>query len=50
MTRHAKYALARPRISQVVDFALAVAAFEAVCAECLVACKNSEIFNLVAAS
>jgi len=50
MTRHAEYALARPCISQIVNLALTIAALEAVRAERLVPCEDSEVFNLVAAS
>jgi len=50
MTRHTKYAPARPRIFEVVDLALAVATFEAVCAKRLITCEDCEVFNLVSAS
>lgn len=49
MTRHAEYALAGPCISEIINLALAVAAFETIRAECLVTCEDSEVFNLVAA-
>ena len=49
MTPHAKDALGGPGISEVVDFALAVAAAEAGRAECLIARKDGKVFDLVAA-
>lgn len=49
MATHAKYTLRCPGISQVIDFALAVAAAEARRAECLIARKDRKIFDLVAA-
>lgn len=49
MTRHAKYALRGASVSQVVNLPLAVAAFEAVRAECLVTCEDGQVFYLVAA-
>ena len=50
MTGHAKYALTRPRISQVLDLALAVPTSEACRAKCLIASQDGKIFNLVSAS
>ena len=50
MTVHAKDALRRSRIAKVLDLFLAIAAFEAVCAESLVTCQYSQIFNLVSAA
>ena len=47
MTRHAEDALASPRVSQVVNLALAIPAFEAVCAEGLVACEDGKVFDLI---
>lgn len=49
MTAHAKDALRSPGITEVVYFALAVAAAEARRTECLVARKNGKVFDLVAA-
>jgi hypothetical protein len=50
MTVHAKDALRRSRIAKVFDLSLAIAAFEAVCAESLVTSQYSQIFNLVSAA
>lgn len=50
MTVHAKDALRRSRIAKVLDLFLAIAAFEAVCAESLVTSQYSQIFNLVSAA
>jgi hypothetical protein len=47
MAIHAKYTLGCSRITKILDLLLAVPAFEAVCAECLIAGQNSEIFDLV---
>ena len=47
MTVHAKDALRRSRIAKVLDLFLAIAAFEAVCAESLITGQYSQIFNLV---
>ena len=47
MTRHAEDALASPCVSQVVNLALAIPAFEAVCAEGLVACQYGKVFDFV---
>lgn len=49
MAAHAKYALRCPRISQVVDFALAVTAAETRRAKCLIAGKDGKVFDLVTA-
>lgn len=49
MTLHAEDALRRARIAQVFDFTLAIAAFETVCAKCLVAREDGEVFDFVAA-
>lgn len=46
---HAKDPLRRACITEVFDFALAVATLEAVGAESLVAGQNGEIFDFVAA-
>jgi hypothetical protein len=50
MTVHAKDALRRSCIAKVLDLFLAIAAFEAVCAESLVTSQYSQIFNLVSAA
>ena len=50
MTVHAKDALRRSRIAKVLDLFLAIAAFEAVCAESLVTSQYGQIFNLVSAA
>ena len=47
MTRHAEDALAGPCVSQVVNLSLAVPAFEAVCAERLIAGEYGKVFDLV---
>lgn len=49
MTAHAEDALGGPRIAEVLDLALAVAASEAARAEGLVAGEDGEILNLVVA-
>jgi len=49
MTRHAKDALRRPRIPQVLNLAFAVPAAETTRAESLIASQNGEIFDLVTA-
>ena len=49
MTRHAEDALASPRVSQVINLPFAIPAFEAICAEGLVACEYGEVFDLVVA-
>ena len=49
MTFHTEYALRRPRIAQVLDLLLAVAAFEAIRAECLIACQYGQVLDFVAA-
>jgi len=49
VTLHAEDALRRARITQVFDFTLAIAAFETVCAERLVARENCKVFDFVAA-
>lgn len=49
MTAHTEYALARPRISQVFNLALAVATSETGGAKCLIAGEDCEVFDLVAA-
>lgn len=49
MAAHAKYALRRSCISEVLDLPLAVPAPETCCAEGLVACEDSQILNLVTA-
>lgn len=50
MTRHAEDALARSRISQILNLALAISTPEARGAKRLVTSQDGEIFNLVAAS
>lgn len=50
MTAHTKDALTGARISQVIDLALAVSAFEAISAKGLVSGQYREVFDLVAAS
>lgn len=47
MTRHAEDPLRRPRISQVLDLALAVPTPEAARAKCLVARKYSQVLDLL---
>jgi hypothetical protein len=49
MARHAEDALRRPRISKVLNLALAVAAAETGRAEGLVTRQDGQVFNLVAA-
>lgn len=49
MTLHAEDALACTRVTKVLDFALAVAAFEAVGAKRLVAGEYGQIFDFVSA-
>lgn len=49
MARHAEDTLRGTCIAQVLDFALAVAASEAVGAKCLVARQNGQVLDLVAA-
>ena len=50
MTAHAKNALGGPRVSEVLDLALAVPTTKACCAERLVAGEDCKILDLVAAS
>lgn len=50
MTFHAKYALNRSRMLQVLDLFLAVAALEAIGTESLIASQDGEILNLAAAT
>lgn len=47
MAVHAENTLRSPGIAQVFYLPLAVAALEAIGAECLVACKDREVLNLV---
>lgn len=47
MTIHAEYPLRCARISQVLDALLAIAAFEAIRTEGLVARQDGEVFNLI---
>ena len=49
MTIHAKYTLRCSRITKILDLLLAVPAFEAVRAECLVPSKDRQILDLVSA-
>lgn len=49
MARHAEDTLRCASIAQVLDFALAVSAPEAVCAESLVASQDGQVLDLVAA-
>lgn len=48
MAGHAEDSLRRACIAQVLDLAFAVPTSEAVGAECLVACENSEILDFIA--
>lgn len=48
MTLHAENALTCASIAQIFDLALAVATFEAVGAESLVAGQNGKVFDFVA--
>lgn len=47
MAAHAEYTLRCACITQVVDFALAIATTETCRAERLVACEDSEVFNFI---
>jgi hypothetical protein len=49
VTAHAKYALGRSRISEILNFALAVSTSETRRAERLVSREDGQILNLVAA-
>lgn len=49
MTRHAEDALRRPRISEILNLALAVAAAEAAGTEGLIAGQDCQVLDLVAA-
>lgn len=49
MTGHTEYALRGSGIAKIIDLPLAIATSEAVCAECLISCQYSQIFDLVAA-
>ena len=49
MTGHAEDTLRGASITQVLDFALAIAAPEAVCAKGLVTSKDGQVLDLVAA-
>jgi hypothetical protein len=47
MTTHTKYPLRCSGVSEVFDLALAIPAPEAGCAERLIACEDSEVFDLI---
>jgi hypothetical protein len=47
VTVHAKDTLRRPRISQILDLSLAIAALEAIRTKGLVARQDGQVFNLI---
>ena len=49
MTLHAEDALRSPRISEILDLLLAIAAFEAIGTEGLISGENGKVLDLVAA-
>ena len=50
MAAHAEDSLRRPSISEVFNLPLAVPTPEASCAECLIACQDGKVLNLIATS
>jgi hypothetical protein len=47
MTSNAKYALRSSSVSEVLNLAFTITAFEAGCTEGLISCDDREILNLV---